>query len=38
MKMAAENMDNTSFREASQTMYWLSRLLEIIPGTKKCAL
>jgi hypothetical protein len=36
--MEAENMNNTSIGEASQTMYRWSRLLEIVTGTKKCAL
>jgi hypothetical protein len=28
-------MKNMSFREASQTIYWWSRSLDIVPGTKK---
>jgi hypothetical protein len=35
--MEAENMKNMSFREASQTMYLWSLLLQIVWGTKSCA-
>jgi hypothetical protein len=36
--MEAENINNTIFREASQTMYPWSRSLEIVPRTKERAL
>jgi hypothetical protein len=38
MKMEVENMENMSFREASQTMYPWPRSLEILWVTEQCAL